>query len=362
MLSTATIVVIVDHLARGQFWPESVFGTTTASNWRALEHGAWVLFEDVFLAIWIHFGLRTLWSNALQQARLRLTNELIETKVRKRTGELQAYATEMEEAQQSLQEQAEILSSQADELKRSNQSAEQANRAKSEFLANMSHEIRTPMTAILGFADILAESLERPEQLDAVTTIKRNGAYLLELSTIFWTSRRSRRASSRWSAFAARRCRSWPMVASLMRVRARGERLAAGRRIRRAIPEAIETDPTRLRQILINLIGNAIKFTEIGRVRLVVKTQYTRLDHGSGSTSSTPAWEWTEEQVSRLFTPFTQADASTTRRFGGTGLGLSISKRFAQMLDGDLSVESKLNIGSTFRLEVAVGSLKGVPI
>ncbi len=362
VLVTATALVIADHLARGQYWPESVFGTTTSSNWRALEHGAWVLYEDLFLAIWIHFGLRTLWSNALQQARLRLTNELIETKVRKRTGELQAYATEMEEAQHSLQEQAEVLSSQASELKRSNQAAEQANRAKSEFLANMSHEIRTPMTAILGFADILAESLERPEQLDAVTTIKRNGAYLLELVNDILDLSKIEAGKFQMERIRCQTLSVVADVASLMRVRAAAKGLPLDVEYVGPIPELIETDPTRLRQILINLIGNAIKFTEIGRVRLVVKTHYTRqgprlrievVDTGLGMT---------EEQVSRLFTPFTQADASTTRRFGGTGLGLSISKRFAQMLDGDLSVESKLNVGSTFRLEVAVGNLKGVPI
>ena len=361
VLVTATALVIADHLARGYYWPQSVFGSASASNWRAIEHGAWVLFEDVFLMIWIHFGLRTLWGSALQQARLRHTNHLIETKVRDRTGELQAYANEMEAAQHTLQEQARALSSQADDLKRANQAAEQANRAKSEFLANMSHEIRTPMTAILGFADVLAESLHDPEQMDAITTIKRNGAYLLELVNDILDLSKIEAGKLQLERIRCQTLSVIADVASLMRVRAASKGLPLDVEYVGPIPESIETDPTRLRQILINLIGNAIKFTEVGRVRLIVKMRRAPqprlcidvVDTGLGMT---------EAQVARLFTPFTQADASTTRRFGGTGLGLSISKRFAEMLDGDLSVASKLGAGSTFHLEVTAGNLAEVPM
>jgi signal transduction histidine kinase/CheY-like chemotaxis protein len=361
VLVTATALTIADHLARGFYWPQSVFGSASASNWRAIEHGGWVLFEDVFLVIWIHFGLRTLWSNALQQARLRHTNHLIETKVRDRTGELQAYANEMEAAQHTLREQARVLSSQAADLKRANQEAEQANRAKSEFLANMSHEIRTPMTAILGFADVLAETLREPEQLDAITTIKRNGAYLLELVNDILDLSKIEAGKLQLERIRCQTLSVIADVASLMRVRAASKGLPLDVEYVGPIPETIETDPTRLRQILINLIGNAIKFTEVGRVRLIVtmrREPQPRLcidvvDTGLGMTDA---------QVARLFTPFTQADASTTRRFGGTGLGLSISKRFAEMLDGELTVDSKLGAGSTFHLQVAAGALEGVPM
>jgi len=360
VLLTATALVIVDHLARGHYWPQSVFGTTTASNWRALEHGAWVIFEDVFLAIWIHFGLRTLWANALQQARLRHTNDLIESKVRNRTGVLQAYADEMKEAQSKLAAQAQALATQAQDLKRANQEAEQANRAKSEFLANMSHELRTPMTAILGFADVLADSVQQPEQRDAVNTIKRNGAHLLELVNDILDLSKIEAGKFQMERIRAGTLSIIADVASLMRVRAAAKGLPLDVEYRGPIPETIQTDPTRLRQILINLIGNAIKFTEVGRVRLVVQADLVAraprlridvVDTGLGMTA---------EQVARLFQPFTQADASTTRRFGGTGLGLSISKRFAEMLDGDLRVESSLRSGSTFTLEIAVGDLAGV--
>ena len=360
VLITATALVVVDHLARGHYWPQSVFGTTTASNWRALEHGAWVIFEDVFLAIWIHFGLRTLWANALQQARLRHTNDLIESKVRNRTGVLQAYADEMKEAQRKLAAQAEALETQAEDLKRANQEAEQANHAKSEFLANMSHELRTPMTAILGFADVLADSVQLPEQRDAVNTIKRNGAYLLELVNDILDLSKIEAGKVQVEQIRAETLAVIADVASLMRVRAAAKGLPLDVQYVGPIPETILTDPTRLRQILINLIGNAIKFTEVGRVRLVVKLCATPhgprlhmdvVDTGLGINDA---------QLARLFQPFTQADASTTRRFGGTGLGLSISKRFAHMLDGDLYVTSRLGQGSTFTLEIAVGDLTGV--
>ncbi|HEY1598994.1 MAG TPA: ATP-binding protein [Pirellulales bacterium] len=360
VLATATALVIADHLARGFYWPESVFGTSTPGVWRTFEHTTWILFEDTFLVIWISFGLRTLWGNALQQSRLQQTNMLIESRVRDRTGQLQAYAEEMETAQHQLEKQARELASQAENLKRANQEAEQANRAKSEFLANMSHEIRTPMTAILGFTDILQGSLDRPEQLDAAQTIKRNGAYLLELVNDILDLSKIEAGKVQVERIRCHTLALVAEVASLMRVRAAAKGLPLDVEYSGPIPETIETDPTRLRQILINLIGNAIKFTEVGRVRLVVQVRQRQtgprlridvIDTGLGMTP---------EQVARLFRPFTQADASTTRRFGGTGLGLTISKRFAEMLDGDLSVRSSLGAGSTFTVEVATGSLAEV--
>jgi len=150
-------------------------------------------------------------------------------------------------------------------------------------------------------------------------------------------------------------------VASLMRVRADAKGLTLEIKYRGAIPETIATDPTRLRQVLINVIGNAIKFTEVGGVRLLVELtgdheppllQFDVVDTGLGMS---PA------QVARLFQPFTQADTSTTRKFGGTGLGLAISKRLAQELGGDIAlVETSQGGGTRFRVTVATGSLAGV--
>ncbi len=251
----------------------------------------------------------------------------------------------------------------ADELKHALLAAEAASRAKSEFLANMSHEIRTPMTAILGYVDLLAESPDATAQQDYITTIRRNGDHLLrvlndilDLSKIEAGRMEIERIQVAPAEFAAE-------VVDLMGMRAHGKGLTLDVVCRGELPATIATDPTRLRQILLNLIGNAIKFTEHGGVRLEVflaahdGTQgmlgFRVVDTGIGMT---------EDQVAALFRPFTQADTSTTRRFGGTGLGLTISRRFAQMLGGDIDLHSVPGVGSTFTVTVATGDLTRVPI
>ena len=250
-----------------------------------------------------------------------------------------------------------------EELRRAKDSAEAATCAKSEFLANMSHEIRTPMTAILGFAEnLLAPQLAEAERVDAIQTIRRNGQYLLGIINDILDLSKIEAGRMTIERIACSPRQLVEDVATLARVRSdeKGLRLAcdyAG-----GIPETIRTDPTRLRQILVNVIANAIKFTRAGGVRVVtqlVRTvdgaphlQFDVEDSGIGMTPG---------QVECLFTPFTQADASTTRRFGGTGLGLTISKRFAGMLGGDVSVvRSSPGVGTCFRITVATGSLDGI--
>jgi signal transduction histidine kinase/AmiR/NasT family two-component response regulator len=243
--------------------------------------------------------------------------------------------------------------------------ADCANRAKSEFLANMSHEIRTPMTAILGFADVLLESGNLanapPERIEATRTIKRNGEHLVRLidDILDLSKIESGRMTTERMAYSP--CRLVAEVTSLVRVRADAKGLSLKVEYAGPVPETIQTDPTRLRQILINLLGNAIKFTEVGDVRLIIRfvndehhraMQFDVVDHGLGMT---------EEQVARLFQPFTQADASTTRKFGGTGLGLAISKRLAELLGGDITVaETRSGAGTRMRVTVATGPLDGV--
>ncbi|MCR4411487.1 MAG: ATP-binding protein, partial [Thermoguttaceae bacterium] len=249
-----------------------------------------------------------------------------------------------------------------EELRQAKLAAEAASRAKSEFLTNISHEIRTPMTAILGFAEILMGTLPEGESLHAARTIRRNGEHLMEIINDILDL--SKIEAGR---FEIRRDRCSPHqilddVVSLMRVRASAKGLPLTLEFEGPLPATIATDPVRLRQILINLVGNAIKFTEAGEVRLRArlinhagepKLECEVIDTGIGMS---------EEQVKRLFRPFTQGDATTSRRFGGTGLGLTISKRLAAMLDGDIAVQSVPGKGSTFRLTVATGSLEGVPI
>jgi signal transduction histidine kinase/CheY-like chemotaxis protein/HPt (histidine-containing phosphotransfer) domain-containing protein len=243
--------------------------------------------------------------------------------------------------------------------------ADAANRAKSEFLANMSHEIRTPMTAIIGYADLLLNPSQcASDRLNHVNVVRRNAEYLLAVVNDILDLSKIEAGQLVTERIATSPCQIIGEVVSMMRVRAIGNKLDLQVRIDGPIPQTIHSDPTRLRQILINLVGNAIKFTESGWVRLTVRLAdpagnprprlcFDVIDTGIGISA---------EGISRLFQPFSQADTSTTRRFGGTGLGLAISKRLAEKLGGDLTVESQSGRGSCFTLAVDPGPLGGVPM
>ncbi len=241
------------------------------------------------------------------------------------------------------------------------ESAESATCAKSEFLANMSHEIRTPMTAILGYADILAGQLENAEHLEALTIIRRNGDRLLRIINDILDLSKIEAGKLQIERQACSPAIVVADVVSLMRVRAEGKGFGLKVEFAGPVPETILTDVARLRQILLNLVGNAIKFTESGSVRIVVrlasretpapKLVYEVVDTGIGMTSA---------QVENLFQPFQQAEASTARKFGGSGLGLVIAKRLAEMLGGDIAVASQPGKGSSFTVSIDPGPLAGV--
>ena len=245
--------------------------------------------------------------------------------------------------------------------------AEAANLAKSEFLANMSHEVRTPMTAILGHIELLADARD-PERatnatpwLDSANTIRRNAQHLLQILNDILDLSKIEAGKLDLEKLPVPPVQILADVESLMRVRAIEKNLTFTVECVGPLPETIQTDPTRLRQILVNLVGNALKFTDRGGVRVVARLsdrspaegllQIDVLDSGVGMTP---------EQLARVFAPFAQADNSTSRRFGGTGLGLSISLRLAQMLGGSISAESKPGRGSIFTVTVATGPLEGV--
>ncbi|MEM7200978.1 MAG: response regulator [Planctomycetota bacterium] len=243
--------------------------------------------------------------------------------------------------------------------------AQEESRAKSEFLANMSHEIRTPMTAILGYSENLRDS-ELPEQArqDAIDTIWRNGQHLLELINNILDL--SKIEADRLSV-EEQACSPVEIVGdvvSLMRGRAESAGLILDVEWEGQIPSQIYSDRTRIKQILLNLVGNAVKFTLDGGVRVT-----TRLRQGSSPSNSVleiavidTGIGMAEDQVATVCDPFVQADPSVTRRFGGTGLGLSISKRLARLMGGDLFIESEFGRGSTFTVTLATGSLGDVPM
>ncbi|HEY2587462.1 MAG TPA: ATP-binding protein, partial [Tepidisphaeraceae bacterium] len=239
--------------------------------------------------------------------------------------------------------------------------AEAANEAKSNFLANMSHEIRTPMTAIIGYADMMLEPDQTlSDRQDCLQVIRRNARHLVELINDILDISKIEAEKMTVERVRANFPQLLLDVISLMRPRAAEKELDLRVHFEGPIPEQILTDPTRLRQIVMNLTANAIKFTERGFVELSIRCtpagdkslmQIAIRDTGIGMTG---------EQVGRLFQPFMQADDSMTRRFGGTGLGLVISQRLARLLGGDIAVSSAAGLGSTFTITLDGGPLDGV--
>lgn len=253
----------------------------------------------------------------------------------------------------------------AEELRQAKKRAEEATRAKSEFLANMSHELRTPMTAILGYTELLLEDgdLRRApaRRIEALRTLKRNGQHLMRILADILDLSKIEAGKIEVEQLPTSPCEVIADIESVMRSAAEEKGIAFDVIYKGGIPATIQTDPTRLRQILINLVGNAIKFTACGSVRVTV--ELIRAEQGKpllrfAVTDTGPGLS--AEAQGRVFESFSQADASTTREYGGTGLGLAVSSHLARLLGGDIEVESVEGQGSTFTLSVEVGSLEGV--
>ena len=248
-------------------------------------------------------------------------------------------------------------------LQKAKEQAEFANISKSAFLANTSHELRTPMTAILGYAEMLLDPAQSvDDRRNCVQTIHRNGEHLLSIINDLLdiskieaqkvTVEKLKTSLPLLVADVIGLTRPWAIKKGLSyEVEFAGE-----------IPATIETDALRTKQVLVNLIGNAIKFTQSGSVKLAIRREISYFRQTIYFEVSDTGIGMTPPQIAKLFQPFTQADDSTTRRFGGTGLGLTISQRLARVLGGDIAVQSTMGVGSTFTVHIDGGTREGIEV
>jgi signal transduction histidine kinase/CheY-like chemotaxis protein len=348
VLVTASSVVVVDHFARGLYLPYSVYGVVSASVWRTLEHSGWVVFEDVVLIMACLHSERDTAEIAVRQAELEETQEAIELRVRQRTSELYASREELAKANE--------------ELVLARDQALESTRLKAQFLANMSHEIRTPMNGVIGMASLLLETPLSSEQRWYADTVRHSGEALLGVvnDILDFSKIEAGKLELDESEFNLQELVE--EVVELLSSPAHAKSIEVTYYVSPKLPHFVYGDGARIRQILTNLLGNAIKFTDHGEV--AVRVVPAAEDAGPGpirfevrdtGIGIDPAAQ------SKLFESFTQADGSTTRRFGGTGLGLAISKRLTELMGGSIGFASQPGQGSTFRFELPLPAGTTVP-
>jgi signal transduction histidine kinase len=329
VLVPATVVVAADHFLRGFFWPQSVYGVLVTSQWRWVEHAAWVVFEDVVLVMSCLSGTTEVRRVADHTASLEAANK--------------------EQTRLAI-EQAELVA----RLRLSQQEAEAATRAKSEFVANMSHELRTPLNAITLYSEMLQEGAVadgRTEDAADLGKVQMAGRHLLGLinGILDLSKIEAGRMDLEVSSFDVKSMIDELTSTMAAVVRKNGNALTV---TVNPLAGQMVSDVTKVRQILFNLLSNAAKFTSNGHVTLKVERLTVRgVDYLECAVTDTGIG-LTAEHKARLFQPFAQADSSIARKYGGTGLGLALVWRFCQLMRGTVTADTPSGGGSCFTVRL----------